>query len=120
MTYAIMINEVIRINIDQIVQTGDSMGKMEVGPDMLKIIGEEMLGVMQGCNKILKEKTVQESIEIVTEMKVMEEVEIGTGLEKGHFLETLVVIETIGVQATVGLSQDQEQVQIEKDKMLQV
>ena len=43
----------------------------------------------------------------------MAEVEIGTGLEKGLFLETLVAIETIGVQATVGPGQDQGQVQIE-------
>ena len=35
-------------------------------------------------------------------MKVIAEVEIGTGLEKDHFLETLVMIKTIGVQAIVG------------------
>ena len=35
------------------------------------------------------------------------EVEIGTSLWKDHFLETLVTIETIGVQAIVGLGQDQ-------------
>ena len=46
-------------------------------------------------------------------MKVMVEVEIGTGLEKGHFLETLVAIEAIGVQAKVGPDQDQGQVQTE-------
>ena len=40
---------------------------------------------------------VEESIEIITEMIVMAEVWIGTGLEKGHFLETLVLIETIRV-----------------------
>ena len=68
---------------------------------------------MQGHIKILEDKTVEESIEIATEMKVMAEVEIGTGLEKGHFLKTLVVIETIGVQAPVGTGQDQGQVQIE-------
>ena len=61
----------------------------------------------------MKDKTVQESTEITTEMKVIAEVEIGTGLEKGHFLETLVVIETMGVQAIVGPGQDQGQVQIE-------
>ena len=59
----------------------------------------------------MKDKTVEESIEIITEMKVMAEVEIGTGLEKGCFLETLEVIEIIGVQATVGPGQDQGQVQ---------
>ena len=48
-------------------------------------------------------------------MKVEEEVEIGTGLEKSHFPETLVAIETIGVQGTVGLGQDHEQVQIETE-----
>ena len=52
---------------------------------------------MQGCIKTLKDKMVEESIEIITEMIVMAEIEIGTGLEKGHFLETLVVIETTGV-----------------------
>ena len=43
-------------------------------------------------------------------MKVMAEVEIGTGPEKDHFLETLVAIETIGIQAIVGPDQDQGQV----------
>ena len=40
----------------------------------------------------------------------MAEVEIGTGLEKDYFLETLVGIETIGVQTIVGPDQDQGQV----------
>ena len=72
---------------------------------MNKII-EEILEVMQGYIKILKDKTVEESTEIITEMKVRAEVEQGTGLEKDHFLETLVMIETIGVQAIVGPDQD--------------
>ena len=42
-------------------------------------------------------------------MKVMTEAEMGTGLEKGHFSETLVMIE-IEVQAIVAPGQDQEQV----------
>ena len=42
-------------------------------------------------------------------MKVMTEAEMGTGLEKGHFPETLVTIE-IGVQVTVGPGQNQEPV----------
>ena len=49
------------------------------------------------------------------EMKVTAEVEIGTGLEKDHFLETSVTIETIGVQVIVGPDQDQGQVQIETE-----
>ena len=99
---AVMISKVVRIDIDQIVETGDSIGKTEADPGMNKIIGEEILEVIQRCIKTLKDKTVEESIEIITEMKVMTEVEIGTGLEKGHFPETLVAMEIIGVQATVG------------------
>ena len=52
-------------------------------------------------------QTVEESTEIITEMKAIEEVEIGSGLYKDYFLETLVMIETIGVQAIVGPDQDQ-------------
>ena len=55
------------------------------------------------------------STEIIVEMKVIAEVEIGTGLEKDHFLETLVVIETIGVQAIIGPDQDEGQAQIETE-----
>ena len=105
-----MIDEVIRIDIGWIVKTGDRIGRIEGNPGMNKIIGEEILEAIQGCIKTLKDKTVEESIEIIIKMKVMAEVEIGTGLEKGHFLETLVAIETIGVQAIVGLDQDQGQV----------
>ena len=61
----------------------------------------------------MKEKTVEESTEIIIEMKVIAEVEIGTGLEKDHFLETLVMIKTIGVQAIVDPDQDQGQAQTE-------
>ena len=52
---------------------------------------------------ILTDRIVEESIEIITGMKVM--TEAGTGLEKGHFPETLVAIEIV-VQATVGPGQD--------------
>ena len=76
---------------------------------MHKIIEEGILEVTQECIKTLKDKTVEESIE----MKVMAEVEIGTGLEKGPFPEILGVMETKGVQATLGPGQDQEQVQME-------
>ena len=57
----------------------------------------------------MTDKIAEESIEIVTEMKIMTEAEMATGLEKGHFPETLVMIE-IGVQAIVGLGHDQKQV----------
>ena len=55
----------------------------------------------------MTDKIAKESIEIITRMKVV--TEAGTGLEKGHFAETLAAIE-IGVQATVGPDQDQEPV----------
>ena len=61
----------------------------------------------------MKDETIEKGVKIVTEVKVMAEIEIGTGLEKGYFLETLVTIEAIEVQAIVGPDQDQGQVQIE-------
>ena len=82
---------------------------------MNKIIKEEILEVTQECIKIVKDKIVEESTETIIEMKVMAEVEIGTGLEKDHFLETLVTEETIGVQVIVNPDQDQGQVQIETE-----
>ena len=91
---------------------GDSIGNTEAEQGIHKIIGEEILEVMQGHIKILRDKTVEENIEITTDMRVMAEVEMGTCLEKCYFLEILVSIETIGVQATVGPSQDQGQVKI--------
>ena len=54
----------------------------------------------------LTDRIVEESIEIITEMKVM--IEAGTGLEKGHFPEAITTT-GIGVQAIVGPGQDQEQ-----------
>ena len=57
-------------------------------------------------------RTVEESIEVIIGTKVM--TEAGTGLEKGHFPETLAAIE-IGVQATAGPGQDQEPVQTETE-----
>ena len=65
-------------------------------PRYEKIIGEVISEVMQG---ILTDRISGENIEIITGMKVMTEVQ--TGLEKGHFLETIVAIE-IGVQAIAG------------------
>ena len=98
MTDAIMISKVIiKKYRDLTVETGD---RTEVVLGRNKIIGEEIIEVMQG---ILTDKTAEESIEIITEMKVMTEAE--TGLEKGHFPEMLVVIE-IGVQAIVDPGQD--------------
>ena len=46
MTDTIMTSEVIRIDIDQIVDIGDSIGKTEADQGINKIIGEEILEVM--------------------------------------------------------------------------
>ena len=61
--------------------------------------------------EIIEDKTVEESIGIRhIEMRIM--IEVGKGLEKGHFPETMTVIE-LGVQAIVDWGQDLEPVQIE-------
>ena len=62
---AVMISKIIKINTGQIVETGDSIDKIEVDQGMNKIIGEEILEVMQECIKILKDKIVEESTEII-------------------------------------------------------
>ena len=98
---AYMISKVIKIDTGKIVETGDSIDKIEVNQGMNKIIEEEIFEVMQKHIKILKDKIVEESTEIITEMKVMAEVEIGTGVENDHFLENIVTEETIGVQVIV-------------------
>ena len=63
----------------------------------------------------MKDKIIEESTEITIEMKVMVEVEIGTGLEKDHFLETLVIEKMKGMQVIAGTDQDQGQVQRETE-----
>ena len=66
----------------------------------------------------MKDETAEEIAKIIIGVKVTAEVEIGTGLGKDHFLDTLVMIETIGVKAIVGPGQDQGQVQIERESDL--
>ena len=85
--------------------TEESIGKIEVGIDMNKITGEEISEETWGA---LTDRIVEESTEIITEMKVM--IETGTGLEKGHFPEAITTI-GIGIHAIVGSCQDLEWVQ---------
>ena len=59
----------------------------------------------------MTDRIVEESIEIITEMKDM--IEAGAGLEKGNFPDIIII--GIGLQAIVGPGQDQEQVQIETE-----
>ena len=89
MTDAIMIGEAIRTDIGQIVETEDSIDKIEVGLGMNKIIGEEISEETWGA---LTDRIAEESTEIITEMKVM--IEAGIDLEKGHFPEAIAAIET--------------------------
>ena len=70
---AVMISEVIKIDTGQIVETGDSIDKIEVDPGINKIIEEESLEVMQEHIKILKDKIVEENTEIIIEMTVIAE-----------------------------------------------
>ena len=101
----VTISVVIRTGIDQIVMTKDNTDKIEVDPDINKIMGQETLEETWG---VMVDIIVQESIEIIMEMTVMTEDRIG--LESGHFPEA---ITTIGVQATVGPGQDSGQLQTE-------
>ena len=108
-TDAIMISEATRTDIGQIVVTEGSTRKIEVGPGMNKIIGEE---ISEETGEASTDKIAEESIEIITEMKVM--IEAGTGLEKGHFPETIATIE-MEVQTIVGQGQVQGEVQQETE-----
>ena len=82
---AVIISEVLRIDLDQIVETEDSIDKMDVDQGMHKIIEEVVLVVIQECITIMKDKTIEESTEIITEMKVIAEVGIETGQRKVIF-----------------------------------
>ena len=105
----IIIRGTIRIGTDQItdhtVVTEDNTDKKEVGLDTNKIIGEETWGAMV-------DKIVEVSINTIIEMTVM--IEAGTGLERGHFPEAIIAIET-EVQVIAGPGQDPEQAQIETE-----
>ena len=112
----VIISEIIKIATGQIVETGDSTDKIEVDQGKNKIIEKEILGVTQEHIKILKDKIVEESTEMIIKM-IMVEVEIGIGLEKDNFLETLVKEE---VQVIVGPDQDQGQVLKRQNQVLQM
>ena len=69
-------------------------------------------GNLRGNMRSFDRKNSRVEYRTITEMTVM--IEAGTGPEKGHFPETITTIE-IGVQAIVGLGQDQEHIQIETE-----
>ena len=70
---------------------------------MITIIKVEILEATQDNIKFFKDRTVEESIEIITEMTVITEIQVGVDLEKGYFLEMPVTEEMIGAQVIVGL-----------------
>ena len=102
MTNALMISETTETDIGQIVETKGSINKIEIDQDMDKIIEVKILEVTQEHIKIVKDRVVEESTGITIEMKVRAEIGIGTGLEKDHSLETLIIEEMIEVCITVG------------------
>ena len=81
---AIMISEIIKIDIGQILQTEGIIDKIEVDQDIDKIIEVKMLEVTLEHIKILKDRVVEESTGTTIETKVIAEIGIGTGLEKDH------------------------------------
>ena len=80
MVDAVMKSEAIRIDIDQIMETEVNIDRTEIGLGTDNVTGEVISEVTLGT---LTDKTVEESIEIITGMKVM--TEVGIGLEKGCF-----------------------------------
>ena len=93
MTHITMIEEIIKIGIDQIVEIGEFnlVDKVEVDKGTNKIIGEEILEVMWEHTKILEDRIVEENIEVIIEMKIISEKEVEVGLGKDHFQEILVI-----------------------------
>ena len=84
MIYIIMIEEIIKIGIDQIAEIGEFnlVDKVEVDQGMHKIIGEEILEVTREHSKILEDRIVEQNIEVIIGMKILAEKEVGVGLEK--------------------------------------
>ena len=96
MTDMIMMEEIIKKGMDQIVEIGEFnlVDKVEVDQGMNKIIGEEILEAMQDCIKILEDRIVEKNIEVTIGMKIIAEKEVEVGLEKDHF-QGMVVIKGI-------------------------
>ena len=108
----IMIQEIIKIGIDQIAEKEEFslVDKIEVDLGMNRItemfIEEEILEVMCECMKILEDIIAEEDIEEIIRMKIITENEVEVGLET--YIQTTIERET-GVVVIL----DQEQVQIE-------
>ena len=72
MTQVIMIEEIIKLGIDQTLEIGEFnlVDKIEVDQGMNIIIGEEILEPMQDHIKILGDRIVEENIEVIIGMKI--------------------------------------------------
>ena len=84
-----MISKVIKIDIGQIVGARRQCRQDRGRPRYKQNYRGGNLRGNARMYQILKDKTVEESTEIIIEVKVIVEVEIGIGLEKDHFLENL-------------------------------
>ena len=71
MIHIILIEEIIKIGIDQIVRIGEFnlVDKVEVDHGMNKVIGKEILEIIWECTKILEHRIVEEKIEEIIGMK---------------------------------------------------
>ena len=118
----IMIEEIIKIGIDQISKIEEfslvvefSMDKIEVDLGMNKItgmiIGEDTLEVTSEGIKNLEDSIIQEDIEEIIGMKIITEKVVGVGLEKDH-IQIIIAEGKKGIVVIVDQGEDQEQVQI--------
>ena len=115
MTHTTMTGGTIKINTDQTVGIGELnlTGKAEVDQGMNKITEEEILEAILDHIRISEDRIAEENTDVIIGMTVTVEIEVGVNLEKGHFQETIAIIEgMIEVQAIVDQGQDQEQVLI--------
>ena len=85
----------------------DSLGKIEVDPDLSKVIEGTIL---EAILEDTVDKIVEGNIEMII-IGVVVIIEVGIGLERDHSHETIAVTE-LEVQATVDQGQDQEPVLI--------
>ena len=100
MINVIITEEMIKIGIDQIAETGEVslVNKVEVDQDVNRIIGmiigEEILEVMWEQTKSLEDR-IEEDIKEIIGLKIIAEKEIGVGLEKDNFQGILIIEEKI-------------------------
>ena len=105
-----MTEELIKIHIDQIVETGEFnlVGKVEVDQDMNRAIGQSILEITQEYTKIMGYKIVEKNTRVIIGMKITTEKEEGVSLGKDHFQRVLIIEGMIEAQVIVNQGQNQE------------